>query len=143
MLCTPGGAKGTERAAFTMGTAGGAHRPAVEHHAVAEIAGLFRGKAEPKLLFNLEGILAAVGQAQAARDADAMGVAHITLLAENISQNEVGRLTAYAGQTQEIVHSARHLAAVVGKQHFGAGHQVSCLGPLEPAGVVLPVPEGP
>ena len=68
-----------------MGAAGGTYGPAVEDHTVAEVAGFFRGQAGTQLLFHPQGVLAAVGEPQAAGDADAVGVADIALLAVNIA----------------------------------------------------------
>ena len=63
-----------------------------------------------------------------------MGVADVALLAVDVSQNEIGRLASYAGQTEKVVHIVRHLAAEVAEQHLGAAHNILGLGPPEAAG---------
>ena len=73
-------------------------RPAMEHHAVAEVVGLLRGNDTAQLLLHLQGILAAVGDAQPPGDADAVGVADIAILAVNVAQDQVGGLAPHTGQ---------------------------------------------
>ena len=69
----------------------------MEHHAVAEVVGLLWRDDFPQLLFYLQGVLAAVGDAQPSGDADSVGVADVALLAVDVAQNQVGRLAAHAG----------------------------------------------
>ena len=60
---------------------------------MAEVVGLLRRDALPQLPLYLQRVLAAVGKAKTAGDADAVGVADISLLPVDIPQNEVGGLT--------------------------------------------------
>ena len=64
-----------------------------------------------------------------------MGVGDNGRLAEDVTQNEVGRLAAHAGQAQKISHVVGHLAAKVGQQHLGAGFEVARLGAEQAAGL--------
>ena len=67
---------GAQDAVGAVGLPGPAHRPAVEDQPVAEVVGLLRGQAGPQLFFHLARVFGAVGEAQQAGDADAVGVRH-------------------------------------------------------------------
>ena len=63
---------------------------------MAEVVGLLWRDDLPQLLLYLQGVLAAVGDAQPSGDADAVGVADVALLAVDVAQNQVGRRAASA-----------------------------------------------
>ena len=69
-------APGPQGTALALGAAGDTHRPAVEDHAVAEVVGLLGRQDGPELLLHLGRVLGAVGEAQQAGNADAVGVGH-------------------------------------------------------------------
>ena len=102
---------------------------------MAEVVGLLRRDALPQLPLYLQRVLAAVGKAKTAGDADAVGVADISLLPVDIPQNEVGGLTPHAGEPQQLLHGVRHSAAERLPQHTGRGYDIPCLGTPEAAGV--------
>ena len=116
--------------------AGGADGAAMEDQTVAEIVALLWRQNFPQLLFHLPRVLGAIGEAQAAGDADAVGVGndHPGGVVD-ISQNEVGGLSAHSGQLEKVLHGIGDLAAKVGQNHLGGSHNVLCLGPEEAAGV--------
>ena len=106
----------------------------MEHHPVAEIAGLLRRDAGPQLLLHLQGVLGPVRQPQQAGDPDAVGVADVARLAVHVPQDQVGGLAAHAGQPQQVLHIVRHPAAEIRQQHLRRGHDIPGLGPPEAAG---------
>ncbi len=129
-------APGGEGAVPAHGLSGGAHRPTVEHHPMAEVVGLLRRQDLAQLLLHLGRVLCAVGEAQPAGDADAVGVCHHHAGgAVHIPQNQVGRLAAHSGQAQQILHGVGHPAAVLAEQHLGAQHHVTAFRPEKAAGV--------
>ena len=105
---------------------------------MAEVVGFLRGNDPAQLLLHLQGILAAVGDAQPSGNADAVGVADVALLSVDITQDEVSGLAAHAGQGQQVLHIVGYLAAEPRQQLLGGGHDVPGLGPPEAAGLDVP-----
>ena len=111
-------------------------RPAVEHHAVAEIVGLLRRQNLAQLLFYFGGILCPVRKAQTSGNTDAVGVGHdYARSLEDIALDQVGGFAANAGQLEQIFHFRGHLAAVIPEQHLSAAHQIPAFAVEEAAGV--------
>ena len=76
-----------QRTLLAFGTAGSAHIPTEENHAVTKIRGFLGRQALAQLTLHLKGVLAAVGNAQAAGDADAVGIADVGRLVIDIPEN--------------------------------------------------------
>ncbi len=113
-----------------------ANCPAMEHQPVAEVVGLLRREHPAQLHLHLHRVLGAVGEAQQAGDADAVGVRHHHAgHMEHIPQHQVGRLAAHSGQLQQLLHGAGDLSSVIPQQHLGGPHDVPGLGPEKASGV--------
>ena len=105
---------------------------------MAEVVGLLRGEHLPQLHLHLGGIFGAVGEAQQTGDPDTVGVGHHHPgHVEHVPQHQVGCLAAHTGQLQELLHGARHLAAVVPQEHLGGQDDVPGLGPEEAGGMYV------
>ena len=102
---------------------------------MAEVAGLLGRDALAQLPLHLEGVLGTVGNAQTAGDADAVGVADVALLTEDVAQDKVGGLAAHTGEGSQLLHRSGNLAAVLFQKLLGAGHQVPGLAVEKAAGV--------
>ena len=102
---------------------------------MAEVVGLLRGDARSELHLHLQRVLAAVGDAQKARDADTVGVADVPFLAVHVPQNQVGSLPPHAGEPQQVLHVVGDLPAELRQQHPAGGDNVPRLGPPEAGGV--------
>jgi len=102
---------------------------------VTKIIGLLRRDTVAQLHFHLQGILAAVCDAQQPCDTNAMGITDITLFAVDVAKDQIGGLAAYTGQTQQILHVIRNFAVEAFQQHLGAGDHILCLGAPKAAGM--------
>ena len=106
---------------------------------MAEVGRLLGRQNLPQLPLHLQRVLGPVGKSQAAGDADAVGIADVGGLTEHVSQNQIGRLAAHAGQGGEFFHGPGNLAAVALHKLLGAGDNIPGLAVVEAAGVdVLP-----
>ena len=128
-------AVGAQRAAVAVRLAGGAAVAAEEHHAVAEITRLLRREDGAQLLFHAQRVFAAVGEAETARDADAVRVADVGGLVADVAENEVRGLASDAGETRQLLHRAGDPAAVLFKENFRALDEVFGLGIVKAAGL--------
>ena len=101
---------------------------------MAEIVALLRRQDCPELLLHLLRLLA-VGKSQPSADADAVGVAdHASRHGVNVPQQQIGGLPPHAGQAQQLLHGAGHLAAVVFQKHLTGQNDVPGLVLVEAAG---------
>ena len=124
----------SKRAAVAVGFAGGAAVAAEQHQSVAEVVRLLRRQDGAQLLFDAQRVLAAVRQAEAARDADAVRVAHVGGLAVDVAEDQVRRFAPDAGEGCELLHRAGDLAAVLFEQDLRALDDVLRLRVVKSAG---------
>ena len=101
---------------------------------MAEVARFLRREYLTQLLFHTQRVLAAIGETQSPRDADAVRVADVGGLAVNVAEDEVRRLAPDAGQRRELLHRAGDLAAVLFEQNFRALDEILRLGVVKSAG---------
>ena len=88
------------------------------------------------MLLHLGRVLGAVGEAQSAGNAYAVGVRHhYAGGVVHVAQNQVGGLAAHTGQLEQLLHGVGHPAAVLLHQHAGGGYNVPGLGPEEAGGM--------
>ena len=102
---------------------------------MAEITRLLRREDGAQLLFHAQRVFAAVGEAEAARDADAVRVADVGGLVVDVAENEVRGLAPDAGETRQLLHRAGDPAAVLFKENFRALDEVFGLGIVKAAGL--------
>ena len=102
---------------------------------MAEVVALLRRDALAQLHLHLERVLAAVGDAQQAGNADTVGVADVALFSVDVPQDEIGGLAPHAGEAEKVLHGVRHPPAVFLHQHLAGGYDVPGLGPPEAGGV--------
>ena len=119
----------------TLRRTGAADISAKQHHPVTEIGGFFRRKYLTQLAFYLKGILASVSHAQPSGDADAVGVADISRLMIDVTQNQIGGFAADAGEGGLFLLGTGNFAAVLFQQLLGTGNQILGLGVVEPTGM--------
>ena len=135
ILCAAMVAPETEGAVFTVGTPCHAYGPSMQNHSMAEVVAFLGGDALAKLLFHLEGVLAAVRDTQKSGDSDAVGVADIALFTVYIAEDQIGGLSAYTGQFQEVLHIVGDLAIEFLDQHTARRYNIPRLGTPETGGV--------
>ena len=100
---------------------------------MTKIRGFLLGQHLPQLLLHLHRVLT-LGQTQFIGNPDAMGVADHGGLMVNISQQQIGRFPAHAGQLQKVVHIVRHFPVKVAAEHLTGQHNVTGLMAVETAG---------
>ena len=119
---------------LAFGLSCGADLPAEEDDPVAEVVALLRGEDQPQLALHLFRVLA-LRQAQAAADADAVGVADDGAgLFMDIAQQEVRGLAPDAGDLQQLLHGPRDPAAEIRQKHLTAQHDIPGLVLVKSAG---------
>ena len=101
---------------------------------MAEVARFLRREYLTQLLFHTQRVLAAIGETQSPRDADAVRVADVGGLAVNVTEDQIRRLASDAGQRRELLHRAGDLAAVLFEQNFRALDEILRLGVVKSAG---------
>lgn len=105
----------------------------MQHEPVAEIIRFLRREDGAQRLFDAHGVLVVIDETHAVGKTDAVRIHHDRAgLVKYVAENEIGALAPHAGERQEIVHVVRHLAAVLGEQHLGAGDDVARLGVEKP-----------
>ena len=118
-----------EFALLAMGFAGSANVSAVEQQPVVGAGDILgRNVTGQCQLYLVGGVVARRDQSHAVGHTEDMGVDGERRLAEGHALDDVGGLTAYAGQFQQLVHVGRHLATVLFHQYTSHLHQMVGLG---------------
>ena len=103
------------RTGFTLGVSCGANFSAEVNNTVAEVIGLFRRQDFTQLMLHLFRLLRC-GDAQTVGNPDAVGIAdHTAGDTIQITQQQVGSLSAYTGNFQQFLHSAGNFSTVIRK----------------------------
>ena len=88
----------------------------------------------PKSLFHLGGLLHVIDKADEIAEADAVRVGHDGRLSVNVAENEVGALSADAGERKKLLHVVRNNVMVLLMENLHACTDVACLGAAKSAG---------
>lgn len=80
---------------------------------MTKIGGFLRRKNLTKLTLYLKRILAAVGDAQPSRNTDAVGIADVSRLVKNITENEIRGFSPDAGQGNKFFHGSRNFSVKI------------------------------
>ncbi len=128
-------ADGTQGTPLAPGTAGGTHIPAKLYDAVAEGTLLLRlDQRGQNFLYPGRILEGAVIKAQPPADADAVGVADHPRLSVYVTQQEIGDLPPYPGQSKQGFHVVRHQAVIHPHQDVAGRFDALRLGVVQAAG---------
>ena len=123
------GAEGVEGTLGAEGTEALADIATVEEEPMVGIGGLACwGVLEEVLLYLVGGGAATGNESEAMAHAIDVGIDGHSVHAEGDCLHDVGGLASYAREAQQVVHAAGYLAMVVGDEHLGELHEVTCLG---------------
>ena len=101
---------------------------------MTEVVGAFHRQNLPQLLFHLQRV-GALAESQQIGDADTVGITDHRRFVVDVADNQVGSLSADAGQLGQLFDGVGQNSIVVVKQHFGHGDDVPRLGFEQSAGL--------
>ena len=102
---------------------------------MAVVVGLLWRNAFPKLTFHLKGILGTVRDSQLSCNTDTVGIADISRLTVDITQNQIGCFAAHTGKGRQLLHGSRNFSVMIHQQLLGTGHNIPRLSVVESAGM--------
>ena len=112
-----------------------AYGPSVQNEPVAEIVRPVRRYYPAQNGFDPDRVLLAVYKTDPVAQPDAMRVhGNASRLAEHVSEDEICRLSSYAGELQQLFHGPGNLSSMLLKEDPGAADDLAGLGEEEPAG---------
>ena len=123
-----------QAAGGALGASGDADGAAVVYEAVAEVIALFRRDDLPQFALYFCRLFDIVDEADQVAEADAVGIGDDGRFAEDIAHDEVGALSADAGQGQEFFEGLRHMVVVLVVEDAHAGADVAGLAAAQAAG---------